>query len=211
MLKKVVVARSCSVQAVLSRFTTRKKDVLACFQQLREFPDHPLTSEELKTDLPGYISSLRKTLIRWKVNPFNVVIFFEDGSASVEIQILQKLDDWRVDDSRYKLQLKKMRQLLADIAERVGFKQCDLSSADKTVQKRMKALQRAYGLFGWYQSDETAFLVTVALQGMGCDPFVRGVKQTPIRKRRTQQKRRDKSFDDFLGGLPDDPTGSGMG
>jgi hypothetical protein len=210
MLKNVVVARSCTVQAVLSLFTTRKRDVLACFQQLREFPDHQLTSEELKTDLPGYYSSLGKTLIRWNVKPFNVVIFFEDGSASVEIQILQHLNDWRVDDPRYNSQLKKMRQLLDDIAERVGFKQCDLSSADKTVQKRMKALQRAYGLFGWYQSDETAFLVTVALQGMGCDPFVREVKQIPAPKRRTQKRRRDKSYDDFFGGLHDDPTGSGM-
>lgn len=200
-MKRVVVARSCEVQALFALLTATSTNVLSDLKMLQGFVNHTLTREEFRTDKPGYFTNDSLTQARWWEKDIAVVLTWKKGTTAVNIDFIQKLDGWQIDDPRYQPQLAVMHKLLERIVKALRWEQVHLDEGHPSIGIRLKGLDRGYG-FGKEFNGDTKYLAVVAMQGLGCDPFIRiysGAKQKIL----AHEKAEADSFQDFLNSLPD--------
>lgn len=175
---QTVLAKSYKVQALFARFSLPKgeRDIIALLKKLNDFVDYKLSQDELGQSMkPGYIIIGEKVLIRWTINNINVIIFFEGDPNDVMVDIIEELDHWRVNDPRYDKHLAKMKEVLADLAQRAGLVPQDLAEDDPAVEMGRSSLNNLFGPPNHLKGD-THYMAVVAWQGMGCDPWVRSQK-----------------------------------
>lgn len=171
---KIVRLYNFRVHTILLKVSLPAKDLLGSLRKGMgpDFPENKLSIGKLgSSEDPGYFQQGGATLIRCKVDCFNVIIFCKGDMENVTIEIFRELDHWGPDDPRYKKDLKKMEKILKGIVRDTGFVQGS-PLEEHEIESKKKQLQEIFETSKHLERD-LAYITTVGLQKIDLEPFIR--------------------------------------